>query len=406
MATTTLTLKLPLLRLNQAKVQEFLRLQELNTDIANQLLTIPKGERTKLTSKDFNHIEIGSAWINQTIRNTNAATKVKQFKVLPLETNNQNWSLHKVGETYSLGFGVLRGIKQRVPLEIHQSKYQEILDGVLNKTVQKGSMKLWRSKKGKWYALLSVSMEVPDADKPQGWIGVDRGQNVLAVASTPSGMPKFWKFAQIRKIRKHYAAKRRRLHKAKKMRVIKRLEQKERRMIKHINHMISKEIVELAVDLKCGIRLEDLSNIRQTTQQKKKQKSDASFNRDYWSYFQLEQFIFFKAQMAGVAVEKVPAAYTTKSCLKCGAINQRDKHNYTCRRCGYRGHADYGASRNIGNWVGLSCPIELQKPLSVMVKGVQSGEVNGTPLSLVSGSNSCMGLVTQEQESPAFNETK
>ena len=377
----------------------------MNTGIANQLLTIPKGERTKLTSKDFNSFEIGSAWINQTIRNTNAATKVKRFKVLPLETNNQNWSLHKVGNTYSLGFGLLRGIKKRVPLEIHQSKYQEILNGILNGSVQKGSIKLWRSKKGKWYALLSVSMEVPDADKPQGWIGVDRGQNVLAVASTPSGMPKFWN-ARIRKIRKHYAVKRRRLQKAKKMRVIKQLDVKERRMIKHINHIISKEIVQLAVDFKCGIRLEDLSNIRQTTKQKKKQKSDASQNRDYWSYFQLEQFIFFKAQIAGVPVEKVPAPYTTKSCPKCGAINQRDKHDYTCRRCGYRGHADYGASRNIGNWVGLSCPIELQKPLAVMVEGIRSGEVNGTPLSLVSGSNSCMGLVKQEQESPAFNGTK
>lgn len=83
MAIVTLTLKLPFLRLNQAKAREFLRLQELNTQIANQLLTISKGERTKLTSKDFNHIEIGSAWINQTIRNCSAATKVKQFKVLP-----------------------------------------------------------------------------------------------------------------------------------------------------------------------------------------------------------------------------------------------------------------------------------------------------------------------------------
>jgi len=302
MAIATLTLKLPFLRLNQMKAQEFLRLQQLNTGIANQLLTIPKGERTKLTSKDFSHIEIGSAWINQTIRNTNAATKVKQFKVLPLETNNQNWSLHKVGTTYSLGFGLLRGIKKRVPLLIHQSKYQQLLDGILDGTVQKGSIKLWRSKKGKWYALLSVSMEVPDAGKPQGWIGVDRGQNVLAVASVPSGMPKFWKFAHIRKIRKHYAAKRRRLQKAKKMRVIKRLEHKERRMIKHINHIISKEIVQLAVDFKCGIRLEDLSNIRQTTKQKKKLYSDASSNRDYWSYFQLEQFIFFKAQIAAIPV--------------------------------------------------------------------------------------------------------
>lgn len=386
MAIATLTLKLPFLRLNTVKAREFLRLQELNTGIANQLLTIPKSERTKLTSKDFNHVEIGSAWINQTIRNTNAATKVKQFKVLPLETNNQNWSLHKVGSTYSLGFGLLRGIKKRVPLLIHQSKYQQILDGILDGAVQKGSIKLWCSKKGKWYALLSVSMEVPDARDVQSWIGIDRGQNVLAVASTPSGMPKFWKSARIRKIRKHYAAKRRRLQKAEKMRVIKRLEQKEHRMIKHINHIISKEIVQLAVDFKCGVRLEDLSNIRQTTKQKALQQSDASSNRDYWSYFQLEQMILYKAQLAGVPVEKVPAAYTTKSCCKCGCINQRDKHSYTCSRCNYRGHSDYNASRNIGAWVGLSCPIELQQPESVIVKGVQSGEVNDTPLSLVSKS--------------------
>ena len=97
-------------------------------------------------------------------------------------------------------------------------------------------------------------MQVADAGKPQGWIGVDRGQNILAVASVPSGMPKFWRSAHIRKIRKHYAVKRRRLQKVKKMQVIKRLEQKERRTIKHINHVINKEIVQLAVDFKCNIR--------------------------------------------------------------------------------------------------------------------------------------------------------
>ena len=386
MATSTLTLKLPFLRLNQAKAREFLRLQKLNTEIANQLLTIRKTERNKLTSKDFNHIEIGSAWINQTIRNANAATKVKQFKVLLLETNNQNWDLYKVGDTYSIGFGLLRGIKKRVPLAIHQSLHAAILDRLLARTVQKGSIKLWRSKKGKWYVLLSVSMEVPDAYEPQGWIGIDRGQNVLAVGSTPSGMPKFWRFAQIRQIRKHFACKRRRLQKAKKTRAVKRLEQKERRIVQQLNHTISKQIVQFAVDFGCGIRLEDLSNIRQTTKQRKQQSADASLNRDYWPFFQLETFVQYKALIAGVPVEKVPAAYTTKSCSRCGAINERDKHSYICSRCGYRGHSDHNASRNIGNWVGLSCPIELQELLTAMVEGVQLGGVNDTPLSLVHNS--------------------
>jgi putative transposase len=54
----------------------------------------------KLTSKDFNHFEIGSAWINQTVRNACASTQVKKFKCLSLETNNQGWQIQKAGNTY------------------------------------------------------------------------------------------------------------------------------------------------------------------------------------------------------------------------------------------------------------------------------------------------------------------
>src|SRR5947207_14831773 len=90
MSTATKTLKLPFLRLNRAKAEEFAQLQALNTSVANTILALPKGERRALTSKSFAHVEIGSAWMNQTIRNANAHTKVKQFWCLPLETNNQN----------------------------------------------------------------------------------------------------------------------------------------------------------------------------------------------------------------------------------------------------------------------------------------------------------------------------
>lgn len=90
MAALTKTLKLPFLRLNRAKADEFLRLERLNTEVANTILSMPKEDRRKLTSKSFASIEIGSAWINQTIRNANAKTKVKRFRCLPLETNNQN----------------------------------------------------------------------------------------------------------------------------------------------------------------------------------------------------------------------------------------------------------------------------------------------------------------------------
>ena len=75
-------------------------------------------------------------------------------------------------------------------------------------------------------------------------------------------MAKFWTFGKIRQIRRKYQKLRKSLQKAKKLKTLKRLESKERRTITHINHIISKQLVQLAVDYDCGIRLEDLSNIR------------------------------------------------------------------------------------------------------------------------------------------------
>ena len=115
-----------------------------------------------------------------------------------------------------------RGIKKRVPLEIHQAKYASILDDLIAGKAVKGSLKLWRSKKGNWYALISVSMEVPDTKSVKNWIGVDRGQKVLAVASVPYGMPtKFWKYGEVRQLRRQYQKLRHKLQTAKKTKALK-----------------------------------------------------------------------------------------------------------------------------------------------------------------------------------------
>ena len=142
MATVTLTLKLPFLDLNAVKAEEFERLQALNTTVANEILKMPHEVRRKLTTKDFGHVEIGSAWMNQTIRNVNAKKKAKAFRLMPLETNNQNWTLHKVGDTYSVGFGLLRGVKKRVPLAVHQSKHGEVLERILSGEAKRGTLRL------------------------------------------------------------------------------------------------------------------------------------------------------------------------------------------------------------------------------------------------------------------------
>jgi hypothetical protein len=267
MATQTLTLKVPFLRLNAAQAAEFARLQDLNTKVANGILAMSQEERSDLTTAHFTDVEIGSAWMNQTIRNARARTKAKRFRVMLLETNNQNWTLYKVGDTYSVGFNLLRGMKKRIPLEVCGVPYRGILDALLEGRAKQGSLKLWWSRRGIWYALLSVSMEVPDVEQVRGWIGVDRGQRHLAVASSPEGTPLFLTFRVVRAVRRHYAAKRRRLQKARKRRTVKRLERKEARFVQHVNHVISNALVRFAQAHGCGIRLEDLTGIRRRTRQ-------------------------------------------------------------------------------------------------------------------------------------------
>jgi IS605 OrfB family transposase len=172
-----------------------------------------------------------------------------------------------------------------------------------------------QSKKGVWYACISVSWEVPRPTETPRFIGVDRGQNHLAVAVTPEGRSLFLSFGWVRHIRRRYAAKRRRLQQKGKHKTLKRLEQKESRTIRHINHIISKKLVGFAKEHGGGIRMEDLSGIRQS-KQRQSTKAKADLNRDFW----LESKTAYKALGAGVAFEKVPAAYTSKTCCRCGAM--------------------------------------------------------------------------------------
>jgi putative transposase len=380
MAELTITLKLPFYRLNQAKAFEFERLTVVNTQVANNLLEIDKKERKKLTSAAFKHIEIGSMWINQTIRNANAKTKAKHFKRMWLEVNNQGYEVLKSGELYTLSFSLYRGRKGRIPLEVHFASHTEVLDKLIAGEAKLGTLKLCKSKKGIWYALVSVSMEVPDALPVERWMGVDRGQNNIAVAALSKGFGKFWKGGRVKGLRRQFQRTRKKLQEAKQLKEVKRLEQRERRIVTHINHVISKQLVQFAKDFEMGLRFEDLNGIRQTSKQRKKIKSDAGNNLDSWAFYQLEQFTRYKAIREGVPVQSVLAPYTSKSDHRNGVLGKRNG-DWFKGFDGYRCNADWNASQNIGQWFGFSCPLNLQSAVAAMAMADAEGAVNDSPLS-------------------------
>src|SRR5690606_25512363 len=115
----------------------------------------------------------------------------------------------------------------------------------------------------------------------------------------------------------------------------------------------------------------------------KKQRRDAGGSLHAWAYHDLEQKIRYKAALAGIPVETRPAAYTSKTCSRCGHLNDRRKHDYTCTHCDYQVHADWNAGMNLSRWDGRTCSLELNQGPAVMAGLVRVGGVHDAPLNSV-----------------------
>lgn len=114
----------------------------------------------------------------------------------------------------------------------------------------------------------------------------------------------------------------------------------ERNWVKTYNHMVSKNVVEFAVQNKAKyINLEDLSGY------------DANdFILRNWSYYELQQQIVYKANMYGIQVRFINPYHTSQICSCCGhwEEGQRiDQAHFVCKACGNTMNADFNASRNI-----------------------------------------------------------
>jgi putative transposase len=141
MAEVTTTLKLKFLDLNQVKADMFADTVAAATQLANNLLRVPFSERRKLTTAQI-VTPLKSALSNQVIRilKGKAGKRVKAFRVFWPEVNKQNWKIVKIGDTYSVSFPTVQGVK-RVPLSVHPH-FVEQLDSVISGEVEKGTLKL------------------------------------------------------------------------------------------------------------------------------------------------------------------------------------------------------------------------------------------------------------------------
>lgn len=110
---------------------------------------------------------------------------------------------------------------------------------------------------------------------------------------------------------------------------------------KNINHYLSKTIVDFCITNNAGvIVMEKLSGI-------KDEKDNIFLNN--WSYFELQQFIQYKAAENGIKIEFIEPQYTSQRCHICGAIYKANRNgkDFKCLDCKTELDADFNAAKNI-----------------------------------------------------------
>ncbi|ABE00545.1 RNA-guided endonuclease TnpB family protein [Ligilactobacillus salivarius] len=254
---------------------------------------------------------------------------------------NRDWSYLSSGQ---LSINTLDG---RVKVDPICRGFNQYLDG----TWKFGLAKLLKSS-GKWYLHISATKEVTDFDKQavKHVVGIDRGLRFLVTSYDEQGKTAFFdgqaimrKRAKYQKLRAILQAKGTKSAK----RRLKKLSGRENRWISDVNHCLSKTLVQ-----KYGANtlfvLENLNGV--SFERTDLPKALRNQNKS-WAFYQLEQFLTYKAHLNNSEVVEVSAKYTSQRCPKCGVIKKdnrnHEKHEYHCDNCGYRSNDDRIGAMNI-----------------------------------------------------------
>jgi putative transposase len=239
---------------------------------------------------------------------------------------------------------------------------------------------------------------------PQGTdrvLGVDLGRTDIAHTSEGDN----WNGQQLNKVRDHHsrlravlqrkASKGTRSSRRRCRELLQRLSGKERRFQSRqrcvaktwVNHRISKAIVSRAKATNSALALEDLTGIRERVNQQPRSKTERR-RANSWAFYQLRQFLEYKALRAGVALILVPPAYTSQTCHRClhihpdPAQSYRSGKKFKCGHCGWEGDADLNGANVIallgaavnqprGSW--LACQLQGYRKPALYCEAVRVG---------------------------------
>ena len=321
---------------------------------------------TKITTADVN-ADLPSALLNQCIRDAKSIvrkhykycrkavlknrslakhgsairTKAPSLPVLKKPCcyiNNQNYKVKDDCIEFPV---IINGKSKRISVRVKLTDRQKALFS----GAKFGTMRIV-TKNHTLVAQIVYEVAEPELKSDGNVMGIDLGIKCPAVSYCSDGSVKFYGNGRKNKyMRRHYAYLRKKLQTSKQIKAVRRINDKEQRIMRDIDHKLSYGIIETAVARNVKvIKLEQLQNIRSTTRTSRKN----NHNLHTWSFYRLAQFIEYKAKLAGISVEYVNPAYTSQSCPVCGHVHHANDRNYTCA-CGFHIHRDLLGAMNICN---------------------------------------------------------
>ena len=331
-------------------------------DACNQILEVAKRENcwntTKLHHKAYKPVREATGLkanhvcqaIRRVIGNAKAVKQVHKFRPTSLSLDVRTFqyidNLQTVGVTLMCG---------RVKFKLSIGNYQL----ALLKGQSPTAATLNKTKQGDYYINICVDLptsptgKTPKAstESSRSVIGVDLGRRDIATTSTG----KSWSGKQIQNTRDRYSKVRANVQSKRtrsSRRLMRRLSGREQAFMHSLNHNISKQLVQDAKQQNTALAFEDLTNIRESLNQKPRSKTERRRTNN-WAFYQLRLFVGYKANIAGVPVVFVPPAYTSQTCSRCGHIHPvkgksyRNGKVFKCGHCGFEHDADVNAALNI-----------------------------------------------------------
>lgn len=333
-------------RLNKELYSKLRNLFSLKSQMAQSVIRTViaryKTVKTQMSCRPYKYQDQNTGEWHRETRNLNWLCKPISFNRPQVDLQrNRDWSYLSNGQ---LSINTLDGRVKASPVCHGFSQY---FDG----TWKFGLAKLLKSG-NKWYLHISATKEVADFDKQEvkHVVGIDRGLRFLATIYDEQGNTAFFDGKAIMRKRAKYQKLRATLQakgtKSAKRR-LKKLSGRENRWMSDVNHRLSKTLVQ-----KYGADtlfvLENLNGV--SFERADLPKSLRSQNKS-WAFYQLEQFLTYKAHLNNCEVVEVSAKYTSQRCPKCGVIKKDNrnhgKHEYRCANCGYRSNDDRIGAMNI-----------------------------------------------------------